>query len=90
MNPGDMNGIYRAPQQESVLYGRPWGEILAAELDRCSATRVFVVASTHYAASANLGAAMRAALGARLVGMASAQEALRKGVPRQTLDFKGR
>lgn len=65
MKSADMSGICRAPQQESVLYGRPWGEIPAAELDRCSANQVFVVASTHYAASANLEAAMRAALGAR-------------------------
>lgn len=80
MNPDDMNGIYRAPQQESVLYGRPWEEILAAELDRCSANRVFVVASTHYAASANLEAAMRAALGARFVGMTSG---VREHAPRE-------
>jgi maleylacetate reductase len=40
-----LSGVYRFPQMESVVFGKPFAEALAQEVDRLDARAVFVLAS---------------------------------------------
>ena len=40
-----LSGVYRFPQMENVVFGRPFAEALAEEVGRIDARAVFVLAS---------------------------------------------
>lgn len=60
-------GVYAHVPQERVIFGRPAAEAVAEEAQRRGAGRVFLVAARSMAATP-VAAAIRAALGLRLVG----------------------
>jgi maleylacetate reductase len=62
-------GIYRTPNTDRVIYGTPFPEALAAEVDRLEARAVFVLASGTLARETDTAEGIRAALGNRLVGV---------------------
>jgi maleylacetate reductase len=64
-------GIYRYPRMDRVLFGRPWEQGLAEEVERLGGRRVFAIAGRTLAGTVPIEAAMRAALGERLVGFAT-------------------
>jgi maleylacetate reductase len=61
-------GIYRYPRMDRVAFGRPWEQVLAEEVERLGASRVFAIAGSTLAGTVPLAAAMREALGERLAG----------------------
>src|SRR3989442_1523175 len=61
-------GVYRYPRMDRVAFGRPWEQVLAEEVERLGASRVFAIAGSTLAATVPLAAAMREALGERLAG----------------------
>lgn len=40
-----LNGVYRFPAMESVIFGKPYAEALGQEVDRVEARAVFILAS---------------------------------------------
>jgi len=40
-----MSGVYRFPQMENIVFGTPYVDVLAHEVDRLEARAVFVLAS---------------------------------------------
>jgi maleylacetate reductase len=64
-----MTGAYRFPAMESVIYGRPFTEVLKEEVERADAHAVFVLASGTLLRETELVAALRAALGNRFAGL---------------------
>ena len=62
-------GTYRFPPMESVVYGVPYTEAVAAEVDRREARAVFVLASGTLARETSLVARLREVLGNRFAGL---------------------
>jgi maleylacetate reductase len=66
-----LSGVYRFPRMESVVFGAPFAEVLAAEVDRLDARAVFVLASGTLARETDLVERLRRMLGNRFVGVCS-------------------
>src|SRR5436305_3033834 len=64
-------GIYRYPRMDRVAFGRPWEAVLAEEVERLGARRVFAIAGSTLARTVPIADAMREALGERLAAFAT-------------------
>src|SRR2546430_2394200 len=64
-----LSGVYRFPAMESVVFGRPFPETLAQEVDRLEARAVFVLASGTLARETDLIERLRHMLGNRFAGL---------------------
>jgi maleylacetate reductase len=64
-----LSGVYRFPAMESVVFGKPFTEALAEQVDRLDARAVFVLASGTLARETNLVERLRQMLGNRLAGV---------------------
>jgi maleylacetate reductase len=64
-----IRGSWRPPPMERVIYGTPFAEALAQEVDRAGAHAVYVLASGTLARETDVLAQVRAALGNRLAGV---------------------
>jgi maleylacetate reductase len=64
-----LSGVYRFPAMESVIFGRPFAEALAQEVDRLDARAVFVLASGTLARTTDTIDQLRTALGNRMAGV---------------------
>ena len=63
-------GIFRYPHMERVIYGVPFAEALAQEVDLVSARRVYVLASSTLARETDIMDQVRRVLGERFAGLA--------------------
>src|SRR5438552_14029005 len=64
-----LSGVYRFPAMENIVFGKPFVEALAQEVDRVEARAVFVLASGTLARDTDTGDRLRAMLGNRLAGV---------------------
>jgi maleylacetate reductase len=64
-----LSGVYRFPQMESVVFGKPFSEALAQEVDRLDARAVFVMASGTLSRETDLVGRLRQTLGNRFAGL---------------------
>ena len=64
-----LSGVYRFPQMESVVFGKPFAEALAQEVDRLDARAVFVLASGTLSRETDLVERLRQVLGNRFAGL---------------------
>jgi len=64
-----LSGVYRFPQMENVLFGRPFAEALAEEVGRIDARAVFVLASGTLARTTDTVDRIRQLLGNRIAGV---------------------
>ena len=64
-----LSGAYRFPLMESVIFGKPYVEALAGEVDRLEARAVFVLASGTLARDTDLVERLRQMLGNRFAGL---------------------
>ena len=64
-----LSGVYRFPQMESVVFGKPFAEALAQEVDRLDAQAVFVLASGTLARTTDTIDRLRQVLGNRIAGV---------------------
>jgi maleylacetate reductase len=64
-----LSGIYRFPQMESVVFGKPFAEALAQEVDRLDARAVFVLASGTLARTTDTVDRLRRILGNTIAGV---------------------
>jgi maleylacetate reductase len=64
-----LSGVYRFPQMESVVFGKPFAEALAQEVDRLDARAVFVLASGTLARTTDTIDRLREVLGNRIAGV---------------------
>jgi maleylacetate reductase len=64
-----LNGVYRFPPMESVIYGRPFAEALREQVEASGANSVFLLASGTLARETGLVEEVRRALGNRLAGV---------------------
>jgi maleylacetate reductase len=64
-----LSGVYRFPPMESVVYGRPFAEVLKEQVEQSGATAVFLLASGTLARDTGLVGQIRDALGNRLAGV---------------------
>jgi maleylacetate reductase len=64
-----LSGIYRFPAMERVVFGNPFAETLAREVDRLDARAVFVLASGTLSRETNLVERLRRVLGNRFAGL---------------------
>ncbi len=64
-----LNGAYRFPQMENVVFGTPFAEAVAQEVDRLDARAVFVLASGTLARETDLVERLRQMLGNRFAGL---------------------
>ena len=64
-----LSGAYRFPQMESVVFGKPFAEALAQEVDRLDARAVFVLASGTLSRETDLVERLRQMLGNRFAGL---------------------
>src|SRR5215813_12300789 len=64
-----LSGVYRFPAMESVVFGKPFAEALAQEIDRLEARAVFVLASGTLARTTDTIEQLRKALGNRMAGV---------------------
>ncbi|MGC2201610.1 MAG: iron-containing alcohol dehydrogenase [Stellaceae bacterium] len=64
-----LSGVYRFPAMESVVFGKPFAEAVAAEVDRLDARAVFVLASGTLARTTDTVDRLRQVLGNRIAGM---------------------
>ena len=64
-----LSGAYRFPQMESVVFGTPYAEALAQEVDRLDARAVFVMASGTLARETDLVERLKQMLGNRFAGL---------------------
>jgi maleylacetate reductase len=64
-----LSGAYRFPQMESVIFGKPFAETVASEVDRLDARAVFVLASGTLARTTDTVDRLRQALGNRIAGV---------------------
>jgi maleylacetate reductase len=62
-------GIYRYPEMDAIVFGRPWTEVLAEVVARLGARRIFVLASATLAARAGLDDILATRLGASLAAL---------------------
>lgn len=66
-----IRGTYRTPPMERVIYGVPFAEALAQEVERTGAQAVYMLASGTLARQTDVLDQLRAALGNRLAGLCS-------------------
>src|ERR1700747_1951467 len=64
-----LSGVYRFPAMESVVFGRPFVEAAAQEVDRVEAQSVFILASGTLARETDTFERLRGMLGNRLAGV---------------------
>jgi len=64
-----LTGAYRFPQMENVVFGMPFAEALAQEVDRLDARAVFVLASGTLSRESDLVERLRQMLGNRFAGL---------------------
>jgi maleylacetate reductase len=64
-----LSGVYRFPAMENVIFGKPFAEALAQEVDRLDARAVFVLASGTLARTTDTIDRLREALGNRMAGV---------------------
>src|ERR1700740_2980825 len=64
-----LSGVYRFPQMESVVFGKPFSEALAQEVDRLDARAVFVLTSGTLARETDLVERLRQMLGNCFAGL---------------------
>jgi maleylacetate reductase len=64
-----LSGVYRFPAMDSVIFGRPFAETLAQEVDRLEAQAVFILASGTLARETDTVDRLRRMLGNRLAGV---------------------
>src|SRR5882757_2717795 len=64
-----LGGVYRFPQMESVVFGKPFAEALEQEVDRLDARAVFVLASGTLARTTDMVKRLRRVLGNRIAGV---------------------
>jgi maleylacetate reductase len=64
-----LSGVYRFPQMESVVFGKPFAEALAREVDRLDARAIFVLASGTLSRETDLVERLRQVLGNRFAGL---------------------
>jgi maleylacetate reductase len=64
-----LNGVYRFPAMESVVFGTPFADALAQEVDRLDARAVFIIASGTLARETDLVERLRHMLGNRFAGI---------------------
>jgi maleylacetate reductase len=64
-----LSGVYRFPAMESVVFGKPFAEALAPEVDRVEARAVFIIASGTLARETEAVDRLRQMLGNRLAGV---------------------
>ena len=64
-----LRGVYRVPAMESVVFGKPFAEAMAQEVDRVEARAVFILASGTLARETNTVDRLRQMLGNRLAGV---------------------
>jgi maleylacetate reductase len=64
-----LSGVYRFPEMERVIYGMPYAEALAQEVDRLEARAVFVLASGTLSRESDLVERLRRVLGNRFAGL---------------------
>jgi len=64
-----LSGAYRFPAMESVVFGKPFTEALAQEVDRLEARAVFVLASGTLARTTDTVDRLRQVLGNRIAGV---------------------
>ena len=64
-----LSGVYRFPAMESVIFGKPFADALAHEVDRVDARAVFVLASGTLARTTDTVEQLRRMLGNRLAGV---------------------
>jgi len=64
-----LSGVYRFPAMESVVFGEPFAEALAGEVDRLDARAVFVLASGTLSRETDLIERFHRVLGNRLAGL---------------------
>ena len=64
-----LSGVYRFPAMESVVFGKPFAEVLAQETDRLDARAVFVLASGTLTRNTDKVEQIRRILGNRMAGL---------------------
>jgi len=64
-----LSGVYRFPQMESVVFGKPFSEALAQEVERLDFRAVFVLASGTLARTTGMVDGLREVLGNRVAGL---------------------
>src|SRR5947209_20138272 len=64
-----LSGVYRFPAMESVVFGKPFAEALAQEVDRVEARAVYILASGSLARETDTVDRLRGVLGNRLAGV---------------------
>jgi maleylacetate reductase len=64
-----LSGVYRFPLMEGVVFGRPFADALAQEVDRLDARAVFVLASGTLARETDLVERLQQMLGNRFAGL---------------------
>ncbi len=64
-----LSGVYRFPQMESVVFGKPFAEALAQDVDRLDARAVFVLASGTLTRTTDMVDRIRQMLGNRIAGI---------------------
>src|SRR6201993_970287 len=64
-----LSGIYRFPLMENVVFGKPYADALAQEVDRLDARAVFILASGTLARETDLVEQLRQMLGNRFAGL---------------------
>jgi maleylacetate reductase len=63
------SGVYRYPDMDRVIYGRPFADVLGAEVDRLEARAVYVLASGSLARDTDVVTRIRGVLGNRCAGV---------------------
>ena len=71
-------GAYRFPAMESVVFGKPFVEALAQEVDRVEARAVFILASGTLARETDTVDRLQRMLGNRLAGTCARIGAIRR------------
>ena len=64
-----LSGVYRFPLMENVVFGKPYADALAQEVDRLDTRAVFILASGTLAREADLVEQLRQMLGNRFAGL---------------------
>jgi len=64
-----LSGIYRLPLMESIVFGRPYADAVAQEVDRLDARAVFILASGTLTRETDLVERLRQMLGNRFAGL---------------------
>jgi maleylacetate reductase len=64
-----LSGVYRFPEMENVVFGKPFAKTLAQEVDRVDARAVYVLASGTLARTTDTIDCLRQVLGNRIAGV---------------------